>query len=642
MVKRILPCLMALLMLFTSVLRPVYAAEVVEDMEIPFSINYAGDTIVFTDDYGHILEVRPNDAATYNTLALPLSLTGTGGAMGLGTVALSPEVLVIIAAVLATGVVVWSVHGIVEECTKLYHLLSDSAQAELTEIYEEVTTNTESDGSFTFSESTASSFGHAFKKVFYDGDALRDAGLTFSAISLLDYSLSLPEFTDHDDPALVGANLCVYPLTAESVAIKDTSLTVSLVDNVFGFDDESLNPTLNLVNTKTGASLTFSLSADAGSFMGYDCSEYRISAPFVRTFTDSSDRVYHKFGFFLLRHCLEDDCFYSYSLATGFYETNYGIYANNSYWLFSNTGIEGLDNKIFNRQDYNATTGKFDLTTESDEVVSLPQSALQTIMSDVSYDITVAPGVDAPSLPDDETKVYIPPSDVLSNADRLTHTGATTGVWDDSLTDTGDTTVPDVDADATFWEKLVAWLRSIVEAINGVASPITTAISNVITAIQDITFTDIVDSITDIPGSIATAVEGVLEKIFVPDLTALESLLGVYTAKFGWVSDIFGYVKQMLNNLAPSSPPKIPIHLGAAESKYNWGGDTYILDMSWYSRYKSSGDTIISGICWIWFAWAMFRRLPDILSGVGMIEENRTLPQGYRKERSSNRGRGSD
>lgn len=45
------------------------------------------------------------------------------------------------------------------------------------------------------------------------------------------------------------------------------------------------------------------------------------------------------------------------------------------------------------------------------------------------------------------------------------------------------------------------------------------------------------------------------------------------------------------------------------------------LDLSWYARYKSRVDAILSGFMWIGYLWLLFKRAPGIVRGSAMIEE---------------------
>lgn len=126
-------------------------------------------------------------------------------------------------------------------------------------------------------------------------------------------------------------------------------------------------------------------------------------------------------------------------------------------------------------------------------------------------------------------------------------------------------------------------------------------------------------------------------------VTDYASMSKAFSAKMAWVPQIFDFLAELRSRLNSGTPPKIPIHLSAAEGNINWGDDSYILDMTWYARYKPSVDSIISGIMWLCFGWAIYKRIPDILSGVGLTVENATLPQGHvwsdRAERAERKSR---
>lgn len=166
-------------------------------------------------------------------------------------------------------------------------------------------------------------------------------------------------------------------------------------------------------------------------------------------------------------------------------------------------------------------------------------------------------------------------------------------------TDVPDT--PDVPA-TSFWDKLWDWLQKIIDTILSVPAAIGQAITSAISWLFD-------------------AISGLLTDLFVPDLTACSDTLTVYQGKFQWVPDLFGFVKNFFDSLLCDEPPKIPIYLNKSEGSFDFGGKEYILDMSWYARYKGTVDTLLSGILWVFFLWRLFKRLPDILAGVGMATD---------------------
>lgn len=73
---------------------------------------------------------------------------------------------------------------------------------------------------------------------------------------------------------------------------------------------------------------------------------------------------------------------------------------------------------------------------------------------------------------------------------------------------------------------------------------------------------------------------------------------------------------------AGGEAPELIIHLGEANSPYgfHYGGDEYALDLSWYGPYKPTVDSITGGFLWLLYLYGVFKNLPNILSGVGMVD----------------------
>ena len=50
-------------------------------------------------------------------------------------------------------------------------------------------------------------------------------------------------------------------------------------------------------------------------------------------------------------------------------------------------------------------------------------------------------------------------------------------------------------------------------------------------------------------------------------------------------------------------------------------GNMSAINLSWYAPYKQTVDNIVSGFLWLAFVWLVFKRVPNIIQGVGMAEE---------------------
>lgn len=115
-----------------------------------------------------------------------------------------------------------------------------------------------------------------------------------------------------------------------------------------------------------------------------------------------------------------------------------------------------------------------------------------------------------------------------------------------------------------------------------------------------------------------------LSSIFVPDMENFEQKVNSVKNKFGFIENIKTIFNTITDNLLNGEPevPKIEINLSNSEGKYNYGDTAYILDMTWYLRYKPTVDLIIIAFAYIGFIFLVFKRLPAIISGAGAITDN--------------------
>lgn len=132
-----------------------------------------------------------------------------------------------------------------------------------------------------------------------------------------------------------------------------------------------------------------------------------------------------------------------------------------------------------------------------------------------------------------------------------------------------------------------------------------------------LTLSEILEWIIALPASIAESIADVLSAIFVPSEDYVTEKVESIESRFAWITPIVDYVDTIKNEMLGASVPIIYIHLGDSEGSYNIGGTVPFLDMSWYSRYKSSGDAIISGFLWALFLWRLYIKLPSIINGAG-------------------------
>lgn len=121
-------------------------------------------------------------------------------------------------------------------------------------------------------------------------------------------------------------------------------------------------------------------------------------------------------------------------------------------------------------------------------------------------------------------------------------------------------------------------------------------------------------AITYVPKSILDG----LKSLFVPDLSYLNSTWEKFKEKVGFIGQAKNVVNDITNSieLNPLEPPSITIDLTKANSKYDWGTNSIVLDLSWYVPYKPAVDFVIICFSYGFFFWNLFRKLPDIINGI--------------------------
>ena len=187
-----------------------------------------------------------------------------------------------------------------------------------------------------------------------------------------------------------------------------------------------------------------------------------------------------------------------------------------------------------------------------------------------------------------------------------------------SITEAISTAIADV---VTWLKSVAATLSDILEWAKGLPAAISQAIS---TAIADViewlkslgaTLADILEWIKSLPSAIVDGISSVLTSIFVPSTDFITAKVESLRARFDWIDPFIVFAENISGELFSTEPPVIYIHLDDAEGSYNYGGTIPFLDMRWYARYKEQGDLILSGFLWALFAWRMYLKLPGIISG---------------------------
>lgn len=105
-----------------------------------------------------------------------------------------------------------------------------------------------------------------------------------------------------------------------------------------------------------------------------------------------------------------------------------------------------------------------------------------------------------------------------------------------------------------------------------------------------------------------------MQWLFIPSEERLTALSNSVTSKFDFVDSIkysVSALQNIINNVG--NAPKLVINL----DHELYSGPVTIIDLNWYSRYKSWGDLILTGFIYAMFLWRLFIKLPSIISGTG-------------------------
>lgn len=208
------------------------------------------------------------------------------------------------------------------------------------------------------------------------------------------------------------------------------------------------------------------------------------------------------------------------------------------------------------------------------------------------------------------------------------------------------------DAIADIVSSIVDGFTDLGEDIAGVVTSITTAVSDIIQSIAD-NIADVVDSITSAVTEITTSiVDNVTEIIksieqfaldvldwfdnfflelvdrllylFVPADNYFNNTLTDFKERLPFIGVVGGFMDNMYNYIQTESyaeAPSISVDLSLAEGKYNYGVGATALDLSWYGRYKPYVDMFLSAFLWLVYLWILYKRIPDIINGAGMVTE---------------------
>lgn len=93
---------------------------------------------------------------------------------------------------------------------------------------------------------------------------------------------------------------------------------------------------------------------------------------------------------------------------------------------------------------------------------------------------------------------------------------------------------------------------------------------------------------------------------------------------FGSVNEMATtFPEQLKSAMIKDSSPVLQFKTyGVSNSYFTLPAKTYSIDFSWYAPFKGTADTVISCFMYLGFLWILFKRLPEILHGAGVMRDN--------------------
>lgn len=189
---------------------------------------------------------------------------------------------------------------------------------------------------------------------------------------------------------------------------------------------------------------------------------------------------------------------------------------------------------------------------------------------------------------------------------------------------------------STFRDNVGSWFTSlgtsIREGLDNVWTKITGTLGDGFETVKN-NFTNTLQKLADVwleintlPLRIRNEIQELFEYFFVPDEELMNQRLDAVREKFAFINSISGYGEHLVNCLqsaAGTKAPVITINLRSYEGSYGWGsGGEVTLDFAWYARYKTLVDNLLAGIIWARWLWSVYKRIPEIIHGQGMVADH--------------------
>lgn len=128
--------------------------------------------------------------------------------------------------------------------------------------------------------------------------------------------------------------------------------------------------------------------------------------------------------------------------------------------------------------------------------------------------------------------------------------------------------------------------------------------------------------VVSLPDLLQQKFRDLLDELFVPEAGLFDRRLAELRSRFGIfaeIADTGDHLLALLQSAAGVAAPVITIDLSAKGGMFDWGAQVIRIDFAWYTPYKPLVDNVVAGIIWITFLWHLYKRLPEIIHGQGML-----------------------
>lgn len=182
-----------------------------------------------------------------------------------------------------------------------------------------------------------------------------------------------------------------------------------------------------------------------------------------------------------------------------------------------------------------------------------------------------------------------------------------------------------------FWAAVVqAVTVSIPDFLNSIYEALETFFGVTVPA----WITDVKAWALSLPRTITDAIAVALAAAFIPAAGYWDAKLAACMAAFPFFDSIITTGRSLGSFFSGlgSKPPIIYIDLQNSNS-FVLGGRQIFMDLSWYSQYKPTVDTILSAFLWLIVLWRLFLALPGILRGaVGLAGNMERVSEHFHHE----------